>query len=49
MDSHSSYLNATLLVRAICIFLQKDYWIESQTRLTKTMQKPSGTVIRLGS
>ena len=49
MDSHSFYLNETLLVLTVCIFKPKDRWIEPDVRLTKTMQKSSLTVDRFDS
>ena len=49
MDSHSFYLNETLLVITVCIFKPKDRWKEPDVRLTKTMQKSSVTVDRLDS
>jgi len=49
MDIDVNHLCRTLNVLAISILLPKDYWTESEGRLSENVQKSSVTVYRLDS
>lgn len=49
MDSYATHISRILNVLAVYILLLKNRWTKPEVRLTKTIHKYPGTVIRLDS